>query len=241
MRIEPLAPTAKEHMLFAVHADDGSSWNGRRVLLATGVHDILPDIPGIADCWATRIYPCLSYHGLDGGARAASAGVLATTTGADRRARTAVAMSYSALQVAARVTIYTNGAEQLAADAQRLLAESSSSGSASIRVDARPISTMRLGLHAASVALTLADGSAVVEDFILHKPKTELRGSFARHLGLDVTEEGDIDASRPYNETSRRGVYAAGDCMSATKSLLTAMSTGAVASDGIMRDLQNAP
>jgi thioredoxin reductase len=29
----------------------GKAWVGRKLVLATGVKDVLPDIPGYADCW----------------------------------------------------------------------------------------------------------------------------------------------------------------------------------------------
>lgn len=36
---------------FAVEDGAGKSWQGKKVILATGVEDVLPDIPGYADCW----------------------------------------------------------------------------------------------------------------------------------------------------------------------------------------------
>lgn len=40
---------------FVATATDGASWTGRRLLLATGVRDIAPDIPGYAECWGRRM------------------------------------------------------------------------------------------------------------------------------------------------------------------------------------------
>jgi len=37
--------------LFQATAADGNKWTGRKVVLATGVRDIMPNIPGYADCW----------------------------------------------------------------------------------------------------------------------------------------------------------------------------------------------
>lgn len=31
----------------------GKSWTGKKLLLATGVEDVFPDIPGYADCWVS--------------------------------------------------------------------------------------------------------------------------------------------------------------------------------------------
>lgn len=32
--------------------DEGEEWEGRKVILAIGVKDILPDIPGYEECWS---------------------------------------------------------------------------------------------------------------------------------------------------------------------------------------------
>lgn len=43
---------------FRVDTQDGSSFSGRCLLLATGVYDALPDIPGLADEWGKRVFVC---------------------------------------------------------------------------------------------------------------------------------------------------------------------------------------
>lgn len=40
---------------FVATAPDGQSWTGRRVLLATGVRDLPPDIKGYSECWGRRM------------------------------------------------------------------------------------------------------------------------------------------------------------------------------------------
>lgn len=37
---------------FSAFDTNGKQWSGRKVILATGVTDISPDIEGYADCWA---------------------------------------------------------------------------------------------------------------------------------------------------------------------------------------------
>jgi gliotoxin/aspirochlorine biosynthesis thioredoxin reductase len=45
--------------LFKAVDATGKSWMGRKLVLATGVKDILPDIDGYADCWARGMYVTL--------------------------------------------------------------------------------------------------------------------------------------------------------------------------------------
>jgi thioredoxin reductase len=43
----------REDGLFEAAAGDGKTWVGKKVILATGVEDVFPDIPGYAECWVS--------------------------------------------------------------------------------------------------------------------------------------------------------------------------------------------
>lgn len=42
--------------LFEAKDAEGKSWLGRKLVIATGVRDVYPDIDGYGDCWATGMY-----------------------------------------------------------------------------------------------------------------------------------------------------------------------------------------
>jgi len=42
-----------EDGLFEAVGSNGQVWTGRKLVLATGVTDIFPDIPGYSDCWVS--------------------------------------------------------------------------------------------------------------------------------------------------------------------------------------------
>jgi thioredoxin reductase/SAM-dependent methyltransferase len=48
---------------FALALDDGSRFTARRVVLATGVVDELPDVPGLAERWGKDVLHCPYCHG----------------------------------------------------------------------------------------------------------------------------------------------------------------------------------
>jgi thioredoxin reductase len=48
---------------FAVTLDDGGELHARRVVLATGMRDDLPEIPGVADAWGREVAQCPFCHG----------------------------------------------------------------------------------------------------------------------------------------------------------------------------------
>lgn len=50
---------------FAVMTAQGSRYEGRRVLFATGVSDALPQIEGLAERWGTSVFHCPYCHGYE--------------------------------------------------------------------------------------------------------------------------------------------------------------------------------
>ena len=48
---------------FAVRLDDGATVHARRLVVATGVRDVLPDIPGLRERWGRDVLHCPYCHG----------------------------------------------------------------------------------------------------------------------------------------------------------------------------------
>lgn len=155
---------------FQVIDVNGRSWLGRKLVLATGVRDIAPDIPGYSECWANGIYVrpasqhtpylltsplshsyhCLFCHGYkDRGA--ASAGVLAI--GDIAAVGLALHLARMAKRLAKDVTIYTDAAKNLSEQVAAAI------GPSDIRLDTRPISRLEKGASGAEVVLHFSDGS----------------------------------------------------------------------------------
>ena len=64
---------------FVVHLAAGEVVNARRILIATGVHDELPDIPGVRERWGRDLLHCPYCHGWE--VRDQPIGVLGTQPG----------------------------------------------------------------------------------------------------------------------------------------------------------------
>jgi hypothetical protein len=71
----------------------------------------------------------------------------------------------------------------------------------------------------------------------IHEPRTEINGPYTYQLGLDLTDSGDIRVSGPLYTTTVPSVFAVGDCACATKDVLQAMATGALAAKGVSAEL----
>ncbi|WP_018658092.1 NAD(P)/FAD-dependent oxidoreductase [Actinomadura flavalba] len=73
----PAEPSPEGDPRFAVALADGGRLRARRLLVATGLRDVLPDIPGLAGHWGRGVVHCPYCHGWE--VRDEPIGVLATS------------------------------------------------------------------------------------------------------------------------------------------------------------------
>lgn len=224
------------------NAGEKQKWRGRKVILATGVRDILPFIDGFDDCWGTGIIHCLLCHGHEQRG-AASVGILALDTFAEPS--TVLRVARSCKQFASGVRIYTNGNKRVAAQL-RAVAEQV----AGCEVEAAVIERLEMvrmpagedgeqGLH---VVLEGAEEGVVAADHVqtfamYHAGTEQLASELVEAMGVDLEEAGDIKLGA-FQETSQPGVFAAGDCASPHKYVSIASATGFMAGAGAAQQLQ---
>ncbi len=73
---EPADPSAGGDLRFTITLADDRTITARRVLVATGLRDVLPDVPGLAEHWGHSVVHCPYCHGWE--VRDEPIGVLAT-------------------------------------------------------------------------------------------------------------------------------------------------------------------
>ncbi|KAI3401509.1 hypothetical protein diail_10943 [Diaporthe ilicicola] len=239
----------KSDTLFVTTDANGRAWRSRKLLLAVGSADVFPPIDGFAALWGGRIFHCLFCKGFEDRG-AASAGVLAVAPVAlptDMLVTVAVHAAANAAQLVAsggagRVTLYADGDKALAAGLKTAARKQ-----AGWVVEPRKIKRLVAaeggggGAEAAesSVVVEFEDGSNRTERFLVNQPLTVPGGPFADQLGLATNGLGDIQAEPPFHQTSVRGVFAAGDCMTPNKVVPTAIASGCNAAVGVSTQLQS--
>ncbi|KAF2729063.1 FAD/NAD(P)-binding domain-containing protein [Polyplosphaeria fusca] len=214
---------------FQAEDADGSTWQGKKLILATGVEDMYPAIEGYAECWATGIYHCFFCKGFeDRGAE--SSGVLAV----DMLTKIPYAMHAArhATQLTKKVVIYTNGDADLAKQFEEAFG-----GSPVFSADSRKIKKLAKGPSGGQVIMTFEDGSETTEGFLGHAPLTKAKGPFAEQLGLGTTPMGDLVANPPFSQSSEKGVFVAGDNSAPMKITPNALYTGSLAGAGVSAQL----
>lgn len=200
---------------FLVELASGESFRARRLILATGVVDELPDIPGLAERWGTSVVHCPYCHGYE--VADGRLGVLATDEMALHKAL--LIRDWSA-----DVTVFTNGS--ITPDAERQ-AEFARRG---IRVEARAIEGL-VGAASTLDGIRLQDGELIGIDAFFVGSRTRMASPLAEQLGcaFDDGPFGPIVRTDARKETTLPGVYCAGDAARAPHSATWAAADGATA------------
>jgi thioredoxin reductase len=208
---------------FVVEAEDGMRWfTGRRLLLATGVADVLPEIPGLQERWGKTVVHCPYCHGYEIGGGAI--GVLGTGP-----------MSvHQALLFAdwGEVTLFTQGVVAVSAEEQALLA------ARKVRVESSPIAELR-GTAPALDGVLLRDGRQVAIKALLVGTQVRMASPLAAALGcaFDDSPFGPIVRIDAWGLTSVPGVYAGGDMARVPHSITFACAGGVAAGIGLHASL----
>ncbi|KAK8066613.1 hypothetical protein PG997_013360 [Apiospora hydei] len=219
----------------------GKQWRGRKVILATGVRDLLPFIDGLEDCWGRGVVHCLLCHGHEQRG-AESVAVLALDAFAEPSGVLRVVRSCK--QFAKRVRIYTNGNKRAATQLRPVAANVTGCD-----VEAGVIERLEMvkdpdggGEERLLVVLEGAEedglaGKEHMHGFAMYHAGTEQASSLVEELGVQLDDAGDIKLGT-FAETSQPGVFAAGDCASRHKFVSIAAGTGLLAGDGAAQQLQ---
>ena len=208
---------------FVVEAEDGMRWfTGRRLLLATGVADVLPEVPGLPERWGKTVVHCPYCHGYEIGGGAV--GVLGTGP-----------MSvHQALLFAdwGEVTLFTQGVVAVSAEEQASLA------ARKVRVESSPIVELQ-GVAPALDGVLLRDGRRVAIKALLVGTQVRMASPLAAALGcaFDDSPFGPIVRIDAWGQTSVPGVYAGGDMARVPHSITFACAGGVAAGIGLHASL----
>jgi thioredoxin reductase len=224
----------REDGLFEATDGSGKIWVGKKVVLATGVKDLLPSIEGYEECWGKSIFHCLFCHGFEERS-AKKVGVLAE--GFLSNSQFSLPISGMAGRLAEEVVILTNGDEGM----KEALEVAIKGSVLKTTVDSRRVSKVENLKEEDGVRIRMwfEDGSKEDLGFLAHTPNVEANvpKAWIEELGLKMTAQGNLEVSQPFGETSCPGIFAAGDVSSMIKAVAPAMSAGTMAGAGVVHQL----
>jgi thioredoxin reductase len=207
---------------------NGRAITARRLLVATGLHDELPDVPGLAERWGIDVLHCPYCHGWE--VRDKRVGILATGPGA-------VHQALLFRQLTRDVTVLRHTAAPFAAEQAEQLSA----------LGIPVIDSLVTRVEASASRLTgvrLADGPRVALDALIVAPKFVANADLLAPFGLapvEVVFGGQVIATRivadPSGATSVPGIYVAGNVADPQAQVIVSAAAGLMAGAAINADL----
>jgi thioredoxin reductase (NADPH) len=214
---------------FTVRLDDGTEAHARRLLIATGLVDELPDIEGARERFGIDVLHCPYCHGWE--VRDQPIGVIATAIGP--------AMHQALLwrQWSDDVTLFLHTADEPNGEQQAQLA------ARDIRIVPGTVAALETDADGVS-GVRLESGEVVPRRAVAVMTRMHARATFLTDLGLEAAEQrfGDVvmGSSIPTDAlgvTAVPGVWAAGNVTSISAQVIVAAAAGMSAGAQINADL----
>lgn len=196
------------------------TYAAKKLLFATGMKDIMPDIAGFAECWGISVLHCPYCHGYE--VKHVPTGIIANGD-----------MAFELVKLinhwTKTLTLFTNGRSTLTTE-QRKKIESHDiqvveSEIKSIGHDKGYINT-----------IYLKGGTQRALQAIYARPALVQHCSIPQELGCEVTEQNLLKVDQ-LQRTSVAGVYAAGDNSIMMRSLSLSIAAGGMAGAAINKEL----
>jgi thioredoxin reductase len=208
--------------LFAMWLRDGSTIEARRVLLAIGIQDFWPDIPGLERCYGETVHVCPDCDGYE--TRDKKTVVVGT-------GRKAVGMALALATWTRQIVICTNGEK---AEMSQILLDKLKA--LNIPVLEEPINCV-LSKASEIAGLELEGAMSLDCERLYFAIGQYPSDDFGAQLGCKRDEMGRLIIDER-NHTSVKNVYAAGDIAPGPQLTIVAAASGAVAAIAIHASLQ---
>jgi thioredoxin reductase len=209
---------------FLFRCADGHDGTAKKVLLATGLRDVLPDLAGITPLYGCSVHHCLYCDGFEYVDRP-----LAAYGEADRGAGLALMMR----QWSNDVVLLTGREKGPSAEMQARLAEHG------VPTIDRVIAELE-GEGRSLRRVRFTDGTAIARDALFFSTGCAQKSDLSRQLGCVRDAKGGVITDALTEETTVPGVYVAGDVSRDVLLVAVAMGEGAKAGVAINRALLRA-
>lgn len=205
---------------FVITTEAGVEFRARKLVFATGIRDIKPEIPGFAASWGISVLHCPYCHGYE---------VRHQPTGLLANGDAAFDMAFLLRNWTNNLTLYTNGVASLGDDQKRKLAK--------YGIELVEDGIEELEQNKGKIQSIILKGGRKTSIKVLYAPLPfEQHSDLPESIGCDLTNEGYIQIN-PRFMTTVEGVYACGDNVTRMRTVANAVAMGTSAGMMLNRDL----
>lgn len=213
----------KEKQSFIIQTDEGNSYHSRKVILSTGLKDVLPRIEGINNFFGTSLFNCPFCDGWELKDRA-----LVVISENER----AFHMTKMIANWSKDLVVCTNGRIIFTEEQKELLTKKN------IKVIGDEIEILQ-GENGHLQTIKFKNGKEIEREGGFVTTGLEQASSLAQTLGCAINKIGGIETDN-FGRTNIQGVYASGDIsITSPAQLIIAASEGSKAAMGVISDLVN--
>jgi thioredoxin reductase len=196
---------------FAITTKKGEEYTAKKIIFATGVKDIMPEIKGFSECWGISVIHCPYCHGYE--VKSERTGILANGN---------FAFHYAQLirNWTKDLTIFTNGKSTLTQEQNDKIIKHN------IPVIEKEIEYLKQE-NGNIKQIVFKDNSEFNLKAIYSRPAFEQHCKIPEELGCELTEQGLLKVDM-FQKTTIANVFACGDNTSPMRSVANAVATGNV-------------
>lgn len=205
---------------FEIKTESGKVFTSRKVLFATGVKDLLPEIEGFKECWGISVLHCPYCHGYE-----------------VKKEKTAIIangeMGFEFAKLISNWTkdlrLFTNGKSTLTLEQTQILIKHN------VQIFEEEIDSLE-HKNGEIKNIIFKNQEKVTVKAIYARPPFEQHCQLPKDLGCDINEQGLLKVDT-MQKTNIAGICASGDCVTQMRSVAIAVSTGSFAGAVINKEL----
>ncbi len=204
---------------FEVETANGEKFNAKKIILASGVKDMMSDIPGFAECWGISVIHCPYCHGYE---------VKGKTTGIMANGDMAFDFTKLVFNLTKKVTLFTNGKSALNEE------------------QTEKFNQHKINIIEDEIAEILHKNGQIQKVILKNGKEIPLEALYAKipfeqninvdDLGIELNENGFIKVDMMM-KTNIPGIFACGDNTTMMRSVANAVAQGNFAGAVVNKEL----
>ncbi|ROH90298.1 NAD(P)/FAD-dependent oxidoreductase [Chryseobacterium cucumeris] len=214
--------TSKANEGFVIETSTGEKFYAKKLILASGVKDIMPDIPGFAECWGISVIHCPYCHGYE---------VKNEITGILSNGDMAYEFSKLIFNLTKNLTLFTNGKAVLSDEQLEKLKNNN------IILNEDEIKEVKHE-NGFIQKIIFKNGKEVPLQALYAKIPFEQNINVSDDLGCELTEQGFIKVDI-MQKTTVSGLFACGDNVTMMRSVANAVAQGNFAGAMVNKELSD--